>query len=304
MQRLEPSHPVDSRTGAPPALTAPRLRPAAAALLTGAALTCFAANSLLARAALRGGRADPASFTAIRIASGAAFLAVLAAATRRRRAGGSLASAAALVAYAGAFSLSYVRIPTGAGALLLFAAVQVTMIGVSVARGARPTRRQWLGVALALGGLAALTRPGAQAIDGGGAALMLLAGAAWGVYTLRGRTARDPLATTAHNFVLATALVLPFAAAALASAGARLGAAGLALAVASGALASGGGYTLWYAVVPALGATRAAALQLAVPVIAALGGIALLGERVTLRFLVSATAILAGIALTLFRPGR
>ncbi|ABS25067.1 DMT family transporter [Anaeromyxobacter sp. Fw109-5] len=284
-----------------PALPAPRSR-AATALLAAAALVCFAANSLLARAALRGGRADPASFTAIRIASGAAFLAVLAAAAgRRRRGGGSWASAAALLVYAAAFSLSYVHVPTGTGALLLFAAVQVTMIGVAVAQGARPTRPQWLGIALALGGLAALTRPGAHGATVPAAASMVLAGAAWGVYSLRGRSARDPLATTADNFVRATALAAPLAAAHLLASEARLTAAGAVLAVASGALASGGGYTLWYAVVPALGATRAAAFQLAVPVLAAAGGVALLGEHVTARLVLSAAAILCGIALTLAR---
>ncbi len=303
MQREEPGDPaVRARSGAPAAHGAARPRPAAVALLAAGALCCFAANSLLARAALRGALVDPASFTALRIVSGAAFLVALAAARGGRRGSGSWASAAILVAYAAPFSFAYVRMPTGAGALLLFAAVQVTMIGVAVAQGARPTPGQWAGVTIALGGLAALTLPGAHGADAGGSALMVLAGAAWGVYTLRGRAAaRDPLATTADNFARATALALPLAAAALAASGARLTATGAALAVASGALASGGGYTLWYAVVPALGATRAAALQLAVPVLAAAGGVALLGERVTTRLVVSAGAILCGIALTLSR---
>ncbi len=296
----EPSDPADrARMRAPAAPGAARPPPAAVALLTAAALGCFAANSLLARAALRGSLADPASFTGLRIVSGAAFLVALAAARGGRRGSGSWASAAILVVYAAPFSFAYVRLPTGAGALLLFAAVQVTMIGLAVAQGARPAPRQWAGVTIALGGLAALTRPGAHGVETAGAALMIVAGAAWGVYSLRGRSARDPLATTADNFARAAALALPLAAAALGAWGSRLTAAGAALAVASGALASGGGYTLWYAVVPALGATRAAALQLGVPVLAAVGGVALLGERLTPRLVLSAAAILAGIALTL-----
>ncbi|WP_242345622.1 DMT family transporter [Anaeromyxobacter terrae] len=272
-------------------------------MLAAAALVCFAANSLLARAALREGRADPASFTAIRVASGAAFLALLAAARRRPLAGGSWTSAAALLGYAAAFSLAYVRIPTGVGALLLFPAVQVTMIGVGVAQGARPTRRQWLGVAVALAGLAYLTRPGAHDADPAGAALMVLAGVSWGVYSLRGRTAKEPLGTTGDNFVRATVLALPLASAFLLLEGGRLGVEGAALAIVSGALASGGGYTLWYAVVPWLGATRAATLQVSVPALAAAGGVLVLGEPLSLRLVVSAAIILSGVALTLARPG-
>jgi drug/metabolite transporter (DMT)-like permease len=287
---------------APDLRRAPEPRLVITGLLAAAALLCFAANSLLARAALGSARADPATFTALRVVSGAVALALLGAARRRRRAGGSWASATALLGYAGAFSLAYVRIPTGVGALLLFPAVQVTMIGIGIAQGARPSRRQWLGVAVALAGLAYLTRPGAHGGDALGAVLMVLAGASWGVYSLRGRAARDPLATTADNFVRATALALPLATAFVLAKGGRLTFSGAALAVASGALASGGGYTLWYAVMPSLGATRAAALQVTVPAIAAAGGVLLLGEPVTVRLVVSAAVILAGVALTLSRP--
>ncbi len=270
------------------------------AILTAATLVCFAANSLLCRAALRPRLADPATFTSIRIASGAAVLALLMVLARRARpAGGTWGSAIALFLYAAAFSLAYVRIGAGVGALLLFAAVQVTMIGWSVARGARPTRLQGIGVGVALAGLAWLAAPGASAPDPVGAALMLAAGVAWGVYSLRGRTARDPLAVTAHNFVLSVPLAALLTVAL--ARGSALTAPGAALAAASGALASGGGYSLWYAVVPSLGATRAAAVQLAVPVLAGLGATAFLGERLTLRVAAAAVAILAGIALTLRR---
>jgi drug/metabolite transporter (DMT)-like permease len=261
---------------------------------------CFAANSLLCRAALAPGLADPATFTSVRLASGAAALALLLGIARRARpAGGSWGSALALFLYAAAFSLAYVRIGAGVGALVLFPAVQLTMVGWTALRGARPGRRQLLGIAVALAGLAWLTAPGATAPDLAGAALMLSAGVAWGAYSLRGRTAPDPLAITAHNFLLSLPLTAALSLALAREASATP--AGLALAAASGALASGGGYSLWYAVVPALGATRAAALQLATPVLAGLGATAFLGEHLTPRIAVAGAAILAGIALTLRR---
>ncbi|WP_248357887.1 DMT family transporter [Anaeromyxobacter oryzae] len=269
------------------------------ALLTAATLACFAANSLLCRAALGPRRADPATFTLVRIASGAVVLALVLAARRARPAGGTLGSALALFVYAAAFSLAYVRIGAGVGALLLFAAVQVTMLGWSAVRGVRPRPLQVLGVGVALAGLTWLAAPGASAPDPRGAALMLAAGAAWGVYSLRGRAAGDPLATTAHNFLLSVPLAVALGVAY--ARGASASPAGVALAVASGALASGGGYSLWYAVVPALGATRAAAVQLAVPVLAGAGATVFLGEQLTARVGVAAVAILAGIAVTLRR---
>ena len=279
---------------------ATRLR---AVALTSAALACFAANSLLCRAALRPRLVDAATFTSVRLGSGAAALALIVAIRGRGGPrGGSMAAGLALFLYAAAFSVAYLRIGAGVGALVLFGSVQVTMLGWSVARGARPAGLQWLGVAVALGGLAYLGLPGAGAPDPIGAALMVVSGAAWGTYSLRGRAARDPLATTADNFLRA----LPFTAA-LSLALVRdvtASGPGVVLAVASGALASGGGYSLWYAVVPSLGSTRAAAVQLAVPVLAGLGATAFLGERLTPRIAVSAAAIVVGIALTLRPPRR
>ncbi len=272
------------------------------AALTLAALACFAANSLLARRALGADLADPATYTAVRLAAGALTLRGLTFATRRGRpAGGSWGSALALFAYAAAFSLAYLRIAAGPGALLLFAAVQVTMLGWSVVRGQRPAAVQWFGAVVALGGLAYLTLPGARGgVDALGAALMVAAGGAWGAYSLRGRTSRDPLQTTAANFARAAVLALPL----LVAFGPTLAArpSGVLLAALSGAVASGVGYSFWYAAVPGLGATRAATVQLAVPVLTALGAAALLGEPVTLRFVVSALAILGGISLSIF-PG-
>ena len=268
--------------------------------LTAMTLVCFAANSLLCRAALRPRLIDAATFTSIRLVSGAAALALILAMTKRERpAGGSVGSAVALFAYAGAFSLAYVRIGAGVGALLLFGAVQVTMLGWSVARGARPGRLAWFGIAIGLVGLACLALPGASAPDPAGAALMIAAGIAWGAYSIRGGSARDPLATNADNFLRAVPFTLALSAVLLRGFAATRD--GVLLAAASGALASGGGYSLWYAVVPALGATRASVVQLAVPVLAGLGATAVLGERLTSRVAISGAAILVGIALALRR---
>jgi drug/metabolite transporter (DMT)-like permease len=221
------------------------------------------------------------------------------AARRGRPSGGNLGSAAALFLYAAAFSLAYVRIGAGVGALLLFGAVQLTMVGWTALRGTRPRPLQVAGIIVASAGLAWLALPGSAAPDPVGAALMLVAGAAWGAYSLRGRSGHDALATTAHNFLLAVPLAGALGAAFLG--GASWTPAGLALAAASGALASGGGYSLWYAVVPSLGPTRAAAVQLAVPVLAGLGATAFLGERLTPRIAAAGAAVLLGIGLTLRR---
>lgn len=269
--------------------------PASIAALCIAALCGFAANSLLCRAALGAHVIDAASFTAIRLVSGAAVLAILA--RGAARGAGSWASGVALFAYAAAFSFAYLRLTTATGALILFGLVQITMIGSGVARGERPRGIEWLGSAVAIGGLVALTLPGLTAPDPLGAALMAIAGISWGVYSLRGRGATDPLAVTADNF----ARSLPFAAllviAAVAARGGQLSAEGVLLAAGSGALASGLGYSLWYAVLPQLTATRAAIVQLAVPVLAASGGAVLLAEPITLRFAVCSAAILGGVAL-------
>ena len=268
------------------------------ALFAAAALAGFAANSLFCRAALRSGAIDPWSFTAVRLASGALVLALLARGRPLRE--GSWTSAAALVAYAGAFSLAYVRLPTGVGALVLFSAVQTTMIGWSIRSGKHPSAREWCGLALSLAGLAYLTLPGASAPDPLGLGLMAAAGISWGAYSLRGRASRTPLLSTAGNFARGVALVLPFAVFATFRANAQ----GLLLACASGALASGLGYSLWYAALPHLSATRAALVQLVVPVLAALAGIALLGETLSLRLSISGSLILGGIAIAVLRPQR
>ena len=269
-------------------------------VLTLLAMIAFAGNSLLCRAALKGTQIDAATFTTVRIVSGAFTLWLIV----RLRAGlpagqGNWRSAAWLFAYAAAFSFAYVTLTAATGALLLFGAVQATMIVAGFARGERFTPVQWAGFALALGGLGALLLPGAAAPPVVGAVLMLLAGVAWGFYSLRGRGSGDPTRVTAGNFVRA----VPFAAAVsvVMLAQASVDVAGVVLAVASGAIASGVGYAIWYSALPSLKATHAATVQLSVPVIAAAGGVAFLGEEVTLRLVACSIAILGGIALVVRR---
>jgi len=275
-------------------------------IAVGLAMLAFAANSLLCRAALRGTDTDPAGFTALRLASGALVLVAIA----RVRSGewpraGSWGSAVALFAYAAAFSFAYVALPAGTGALLLFGAVQATMIGAGLRSGERLTSLRATGLLLALAGLVLLVLPGLAAPPLASALLMLAAGAAWGVYSLRGRSAGDATAVTAGNF--ARAVPLAVAIALLPGAGARVDAAGAGLAIASGAIASGVGYAIWYTALPALSATQAASVQLSVPLLAALGGVLLLGEAPTWRLALAAAAIVGGIALVLrarVAPGR
>ena len=276
---------------------------ASLAATTALALLAFAANSLLCRFALAEGGTDAASFTAIRLGAGALVLAGLLALRRRSAgperaaAGGGWRSAFALFAYAAGFSLAYVDVGAATGALLLFGAVQATMLLIGLWQGERLAGAQWAGFVVAALGLVALLLPGAAAPPLGAALWMIGAGVAWGLYSLWGRGSTDPVADTAGNFLRS----LPFALGLLALHldALALDARGLLGAVASGALASGLGYVLWYRVLPQLGALRAASLQLAVPPLAAGAGLLLLGESLDATRLVAGAAILAGIAVVL-----
>jgi len=271
--------------------------------LTAAALIGFAANSLLCRMALRPRLVDAATFTSIRVVSGALALLILvrvAAAPTVRNAppvagAGSWGSAAALFAYAATFSFAYLRIGAGAGALLLFGAVQATMLAWALRGGERLRWSEWAGLLAAVAGLVALVRPGLSAPDPAGAALMIAAGVAWGAYSLRGRGARRPLVATASNFARAVPLALALSVAGMGSV--HISPRGALLAVVSGALTSGVGYSLWYAALGGLTATQAAVVQLSVPVLAAAGGVALLGEAFTPRLAACGVLILGGVAL-------
>lgn len=266
--------------------------------LTALAMIAFAGNSLLCRVALTQTDIDPASFTAIRLVSGALVLWLVTRIGRATPGGqGSWPSAFALFAYAAAFSFAYESLSAATGALLLFGAVQATMIGHGFWAGERLRGPQLAGLVLALGGLVGLLLPGLSAPPLSGALLMLGAGVAWGVYSLRGKGAGDPTRVTAGNFLRAVPLAAALSLVTLDYA--LLDRAGIGYAVASGALASGIGYAIWYAALPALKASHAATVQLSVPVIAALGGVAFLGEAVSLRLALASAAVLGGIALVI-----
>ncbi len=272
-------------------------------VLTTLAMLAFAGNSLLCRLALQDTAIDAASFTSIRLVSGAMVLCLIVAVRRNLPAGkGNWPSALALFAYAAGFSFAYISLPAATGALLLFGAVQATMIGFGLYAGERLQSAQWLGLVLALAGLVGLLLPGLSAPPLAGSLLMLGAGVAWGIYSLRGKGAGDPTRVTSGNFLRSVPLALVMSL--LLPDQAVFDSAGFWYAVASGALASGMGYAIWYRVLPALKATNAATLQLSVPVIAAVGGVLLLGEPITPRLLLASVAILGGIALVILGKER
>jgi drug/metabolite transporter (DMT)-like permease len=270
-------------------------------LYTSLALVAFALNSILCRTALRGGEADAAGFTALRLASGAVALIAIdyffGAAPSSLSKRGNWSSAFFLFAYAVCFSFAYLGLTAGTGALILFGAVQITMIAWVIVQGERPTVLESLGIFLAAFGLVYLVFPGLAAPSGGSAALMAMAGASWGAYTLRGRASANPLGDTTGNFLRSIPMVgltiLPFLSQL------HLSGRGVLLAVLSGALASGMGYTVWYAALKSLTSSRAAVLQLAVPVLAALLGGIFLKESMTIRLAGAMVLILGGIGLTI-----
>ena len=278
------------------------MSPARILALTSLSMLAFAGNSLLCRLALQQSQLDAGSFTSIRLVSGALVLWLVARKFRGGQTGsGNWPSAFALFIYAAAFSFAYVRLPTATGALLLFGAVQATMISYGLYKGERLQPLQRIGLALALSGLLGLLLPGISAPPLGGSVLMLGAGVAWGVYSLRGKGAGDPTRVTAGNFLRAAPIAIALSLLMLGLQRVTLDAAGIGYALASGALTSGLGYAIWYTAVPALKATTAATVQLSVPVLAALGGIVFLGEAVTLRLGLASLAILGGIALVVLQ---
>lgn len=272
-------------------------------IFTALALIAFAGNSLLCRAALAHTRIDAASFTTVRLLSGALVLWCLVGLRGgARRGGGNWLSALALFAYAAGFSFSYLHLTASVGALLLFGAVQTTMIGYGIWSGERMRWLQLLGLVLACAGLLVLLLPGLSAPPLAGALLMLGAGIAWGIYSLRGKHGGDPLKVTAGNFLRAAPLALILSL--CLSRNASLDPAGVGYAFLSGALASGVGYAIWYTALPFLKSTTAATVQLSVPILAAAGGVFFLGEPLTLRLLVASVAIIGGIALVILMGER
>jgi drug/metabolite transporter (DMT)-like permease len=268
-------------------------------LLSVLALIAFAANSVLARLALLNHEIGPWSFTGIRLVSGALVLVMLAGPKQSLKSG-DWPSALALIVYAGFFSFAYLALPTATGALILFVLVQMTMLGTGIGQGERLNLVQWGGVLLAISGLVFLLAPGIRAPSPLGALAMALAGIAWGVYSLRGRGAQNPTRATAGNFaraaLMAVMLSIPVF---MVFPEAMPGTKGILLALASGIVTSGLGYTIWYMALKGLSATRAGIAQLSVPVLAALGGILVVGEPLDLRFVLSSFMTLGGIALVI-----
>jgi drug/metabolite transporter (DMT)-like permease len=271
--------------------------------LTVLTMAAFAANSVLNRAALTSGGIDAVSFGTIRLWSGAVMLLLLGLVLRHKivlGGPGRVAGVAGLVLYIYGFSVAYVTLDAGLGALILFGTVQVTMFGGSLIGGERPPLLRWLGAVLAFGGLVWLLWPGGAveiSLIHGGA--MVLAGVGWGVYSLAGRLATDPLLATGANFALAApiglglGLLMPVSPEAIAPE-----VPGILLAVLAGAMTSGLGYALWYHVLPQIKGSVAAVAQLTVPVIAMAGGMAFLGEALTAQFTVAAAIVLSGVALS------
>lgn len=273
-------------------------------VLTILAVMAFAGNSVLCRLALGEGAIDAASFTTIRFASGAVALLLVSKPSREqawRGARGDWRAAAILVIYAVPFAFAYVTLDAGTGALILFGTVQVTMLGAAALSGERPAPLQWLGLIAALGGLVHLVAPGLSAPSPAGSALMAVSGMAWGLYSLHGRHAGDPIRSNAANFVRALPALL--ATSLISWPSLSLSTRGVVLAVMAGAVTTGLGYVVWYRALRDLTATRASVVQLSVPLLAALGGVALMGESVSWRLLVSSALILGGVALAVAGPG-
>lgn len=273
-------------------------------LLTCLTMLFFASNSLLTRAGVADGM-DPLTFAAIRVGAGAVFLGALALWQKGQvplRGRTRMLSVIALSVYLFGFSLSYLTLDAGLGALILFATVQLCLFGAAITFGEVISLRRWLGMGLALGGLGLLLLPGGgTTVDGLGAAWMALGGAGWALYTYMGKSSSWALGNSAGNFLLSTGVLL------LAAPlwwGGAITPLGLVCAVASGAIASGLGYALWFVVLPQMATTTAGVAQLCVPVIAVIGGAILLAEPVTLPVMGACAVVLGGIALATIPPRR
>lgn len=269
-------------------------------LLTSVVLLAFASNSILNRMAVGGGEIDAITFAIVRAAAGAAILVVLVLARGRALplwARARVVGAGSLTLYLIGFSVAYIQMDAGLGALILFGGVQVTMFAGAVMGGERPPQRRWIGAGLAMVGLAWLSWPsGAAALPLGAVLAMLAAAIGWGIYSLAGRSATDPLAETGANFVWTLPALLLLVLAVPSGEGTSASTTGLVLAVVAGAITSGLGYSLWYAVLRELDGSVSALLQLLVPIIASVAGVALLGEVVTWRMVGAGAITLGGIA--------
>lgn len=271
-------------------------------LVTSLAMIAFAANSVLGRIGLVDTEIGAGSFALIRLISGAVTLAGICA-LLSKRVSGSLKGGLSLLIYAGFFSFAYIALPAGMGAIILFAMVQITMLGWGLSRGDRLSIEQWIGFAIAVAALLWLVSPSLDAPPLWAIIAMAIAGIGWGAYSLLGRGASDPTSTTTGNFIWASILALPlFGLYILVQPEPIPPTDGIVLAIASGSITSGLGYVVWYQALKGLTATRAGIAQLTVPAIAALGGVIFLAEPITLRFALSTMAILGGVALAVLTP--
>ncbi len=272
--------------------------------LTAIALVAFAANSVLCRMALGDDLVDPVTFTAIRLSGGAIALSLIFWMTRKKESSqlleGAWRSAIALYGYALAFSLAYVSLSSGTGALILFGAVQITMLLAAFRSGEQMGAIQWTGFCVAIAGIIYLVSPGIAAPDLKGALLMMISGMAWGMYSIAGKSVKSPIAMTTGNFIRAAIMMVPTSIIALVLAMSSVSTYGVALALTSGVVTSGMGYVIWYKVVPMLTTTQAAVVQLLVPLLAALGGVIFIGEQFTVRLALASLLILGGVVLSIF----
>jgi len=272
------------------------------AALTTFALVAFAGNSILCRLALGGGSIDAASFSSIRLLSGILMLVLILALSRpasKKRSTGSWTASFMLFLYATTFSFAYVSLDTGIGALILFGAVQITMIMISLIKGTRLHVSEWLGVILAFSGFIYLVMPGLTAPSLTGFLLMATAGIAWGIYTVKGQASQNPVSDTTYNFLRTLPFVLILVM--ITFPHARLSNEGILLAVLSGAITSGIGYAVWYMALRELSISKAAVVQLCVPIIAAAGGILFAHETIPQRMLLASVMILGGILMVIMR---
>ena len=269
--------------------------------LTAMALVAFAANSVLCRLALGDGSIDPVSFTSIRLVGGALALSLIfwftKVSEKVEKPQGSWSSGVALYAYAVSFSLAYISLSSGTGALILFGAVQITMLLAAFRSGEQMGWRQWVGFFVAIAGIIYLVSPGIEAPDLGGAVLMMISGVAWGLYSIAGKSVTAPIAMTTGNFIRAAIITVPTSICALAFV--NISSFGVALALTSGVVTSGLGYVIWYKAVPLLTTTQAAILQLLVPLLAALGGVVFISEQFTLRLGIASLLILGGVVFSI-----
>ncbi|MDQ6977410.1 MAG: DMT family transporter [Ghiorsea sp.] len=274
--------------------------------LTTLALVAFAANSILCRLALYEGLMDAGSFTAVRLISGALMLGLIVSLRKQQQynlqSSGSWLAALLLFIYAITFSYAYIALDIATGALILFAAGQITLILAALFYGSRLSLLEWLGLLLAFSGFIYLMLPSATTPSWGGFVLMSISGVAWGLYTLMGKSSNQPLADTTSNFIRSIPMVILLMLFSFEYT--NLNAQGLLYAVLSGAIASGVGYTIWYMALEKLQTIHAAVVQLLVPVLAALGGVMLLNETITMQFIIASIIILTGVLLVVLQRNK